>query len=140
MLAKKILLGLLLLAILVVVLYSALQRTTWNVPEEAKKLQNPVPPSPEALRAGASLYRNYCAECHGDSGRGDGSEGKKYDPAPTNLADAPHMNATSDGELFYKISQGLKPMPAFKKKLADRQRWQLVLFIRSLADSARTAH
>jgi mono/diheme cytochrome c family protein len=47
------------------------------------------------------------------------------------------MSAQSDGELFYKISEGRRPMPEFKTKLTEEQRWQLVLFTRSLADSAK---
>ena len=41
------------------------------------------------------------------------------------------MSATTDGELFYQISEGRKPMPAFKKRLTEEQRWQLVLLVRS---------
>jgi mono/diheme cytochrome c family protein len=55
-----------------------------------------------------------------------------YDPLPKDLTDASHMNALGDGELFYKISEGHRPMPAFRKRLTEEQRWQLVLFLRSL--------
>jgi len=43
------------------------------------------------------------------------------------------MNGATDGELFYQISEGRKPMPSFKKRLSEEQRWQLVLLIRSFA-------
>jgi mono/diheme cytochrome c family protein len=39
----------------------------------------------------------------------------------------------TDGEIFYQISEGRKPMPSFKKKLSEAQRWQLVLLVRSFA-------
>ncbi len=45
------------------------------------------------------------------------------------------MSAQSDGELFYKISEGRRPMPEFKTKLTEQQRWQLVLLMRSLAST-----
>ncbi len=48
----------------------------------------------------------------------------------------PHINTVSDGELFYKISQGRKPMPSFRKRLSEQQRWELVLMIRSFAPNA----
>jgi len=73
-----------------------------------------------------------CAECHGDSGKGDGSQARMYDPQPTNFTDSAHMSTITDGELFYKISEGHRPMPSFKKRFTEEQRWQLVLFIRSL--------
>jgi mono/diheme cytochrome c family protein len=43
------------------------------------------------------------------------------------------MNSVTDGEIFYQISQGRKPMPGFKKRLTEEQRWQLVLYVRSFA-------
>jgi mono/diheme cytochrome c family protein len=105
----------------------------WIVPEEAKRVQNPLKPSQANLPAAQRLYLDKCAECHGDSGKGDGSQAKMYDPRPTDFTDAAHMNSVSDGELFYKISEGHRPMPGFKKRFTEEQRWQLVLFLRSLA-------
>jgi len=110
----------------------------WIVPEAAKQVVNPLKPSQADLPAARKLYLDKCAECHGDTGKGDGPQGKMYDPPPKDLTDAAHMNSVSDGELFYKISQGHRPMPAFRKRLTEQQRWQLVLFLRSLSNSAAT--
>lgn len=104
----------------------------WIVPEEAKRVANPLKSSQVNLPAARKLYLDKCAECHGDAGKGDGPQGKMYDPLPKDLTDASHMNALGDGELFYKISEGHRPMPAFRKRLTEEQRWQLVLFLRSL--------
>jgi mono/diheme cytochrome c family protein len=103
----------------------------WIVPEEAKRSVNPIPPSQANLPQARRIYLDKCAECHGETGKGDGSQAKMYDPLPTDFADAQHMSTMSDGELFYKISEGHRPMPAFKKRLTDEQRWQLVLLLRS---------
>jgi hypothetical protein len=54
-----------------------------------------------------------------------------YDPAPSNLTEPKHMNHLTDGEIFYQITQGRKPMPSFRKKLSEDQRWQLVILVRS---------
>jgi mono/diheme cytochrome c family protein len=62
-----------------------------------------------------------------------------YYPSPASLIDAKHMSGVTDGELFYEISQGRKPMPSFKKRLTEEQRWQLVLFVRSLSASTSGA-
>lgn len=113
-------------------LYAFLHPGPWIVPEEAKRVVNPLRPSQADLPAGRRLYDDKCAECHGDSGKGDGAQGRMYNPQPQDLTDAVHMNAISDGELYYKITEGHRPMPAFRKRLTDEQRWQLVLLIRSL--------
>jgi mono/diheme cytochrome c family protein len=53
------------------------------------------------------------------------------------FTDAKRMSEATDGELFYKISEGKKPMPVFKNKLTEDQRWELVLLIRSFAEAAQ---
>jgi mono/diheme cytochrome c family protein len=116
-------------------LYAFFHPGPWIVPEEAKRVQNPLKPSQSDLPGARKLYLDKCAECHGDSGKGDGSQATMYDPPPSNFTDAARMNSISDGELFYKISLGHRPMPAFKKRFTEEQRWQLVLFLRWLAQS-----
>lgn len=108
----------------------------WIVPEDAKHIPNPVKPSQADLPGARRLYLDKCAECHGDSGKGDGSQAKLYDPKPTNFTDAQHMRSVSDGELFYKITEGHRPMPGFRKRFSDEQRWNLVLLLRSFAKTA----
>lgn len=117
------------------IIYSALHNSShdWPVPQQAKNLINPVAPSPAALKDARALYVDKCANCHGTTGRGDGADAKRYDPKPTNFTDVKKMDAATDGELFYKISEGKKPMPVFKTKLTEQQRWEMVLLIRSYA-------
>jgi mono/diheme cytochrome c family protein len=133
---RKTLFALVLAFIAISIVLAVLQNREWVVPDEAKKLKNPIAPSAAAMGAARLTYLDKCAQCHGETGKGDGPEGKMYDPPPGNLTDAKHMNARTDGELFYQISQGRKPMPAFKKRLSEEQRWQLVLFVRSFAKAA----
>jgi mono/diheme cytochrome c family protein len=133
--ARKGLFAVLLLAVVAAVLYSMLDHPPWNVPEAAKQMKNPVASSDAALKDIRPIYLDKCAVCHGDSGKGDGHDASLYDPRPTNFTDVPHINTVSDGELFYKISQGRKPMPSFRKRLSEQQRWELVLMIRSFAQA-----
>ena len=120
------------------IVYSAVNGAPWSwpVPEEAKRLQNPLQPTAPALKSARDVYADKCAHCHGDTGKGDGRDANRYDPAPTNFTDPSVMSKASDGELFYKISEGKKPMPVFKNKLTEDQRWELVLLLRSFAKTA----
>ena len=79
------------------------------------------------------IYTDECAQCHGERGKGDGPEGAMHSPAPADLTDIGHMKSVTDGEIFYQISEGKKPMPSFKKRLTEDQRWGLVLFVRSFS-------
>ena len=131
----KALFLLILAVVAAAIVYSAVNKAPWSwpVPEEAKHLRNPLQPTAPALKSARQVYSDKCAHCHGDTGRGDGADAGKYDPAPTDFTDAKRMNQASDGELFYKISEGKKPMPVFKNKLSEDQRWELVLLLRSFA-------
>lgn len=106
---------------------------TWAIPPEAKAMKNPLTPSDANATAAKQLYSDQCANCHGDSGKGDGSDAMMYDPAPSDLTDVAKMSKVTDGEIYYQISEGRKPMPSFKKKLTEEQRWQLVILVRSFA-------
>jgi len=105
----------------------------WPVPEAAKKRPNPVPPGEATIRAARPFYAEKCASCHGDKGKGDGPEAIMYAVKPADLSDAHMMSEMSDGELFYKITEGRQPMPAFKRQLTEQQRWQLVHYLRTFA-------
>jgi mono/diheme cytochrome c family protein len=133
---RKILLASVLVLICISIVFATMQKKDWVVPEEAKALKNPVQPSEAALKAARTLYADHCAQCHGETGKGDGSEAMMYDPAPADLTDAKRMARLTDGEIFYQISEGKDPMPAFKKRMTEEQRWQLVVLARSLSQHA----
>jgi mono/diheme cytochrome c family protein len=130
----------LLAVILVCVAVAIYQNREWKIPEEAKLLKNPIQPSPTALVTARTIYLDKCVQCHGETGKGDGPDAAMYYPAPASLADTKRMNTATDGELFYEISEGRKPMPSFKKRLTEEQRWQLVLLVRSFASSDSPNH
>jgi mono/diheme cytochrome c family protein len=132
---RKILFVALLALIVLSIVLGVTHRGQWNIPEEAKLRQNPIRPSAQALAAARAVYSDHCERCHGKTGKGDGADATKFSTSPGDLTDASRMRAQSDGELFYKISEGRRPMPEFKTKLTEEQRWRLVLLMRSLAST-----
>jgi mono/diheme cytochrome c family protein len=136
---QKLLFALVILLIFLSIGLAAFHKTPWSVPLEDKLRKNPLAGSDANLNAAKPVYNEYCSNCHGDSGKGDGSDAMMYDPSPSDLTDAKHMNHLTDGEIFYQITQGRKPMPSFRKKLTEDQRWQLVILVRSLAASAASS-
>jgi mono/diheme cytochrome c family protein len=118
---------------------AAFHRTPWAVPPAEKQRKNPLTLSDANLAAAKEIYKNKCSDCHGEKGKGDGSEAMMYDPAPSDLTDSANMSKLTDGEIFYQITEGRKPMPSFKKKLTEEQRWQLVLLVRSFAAASSPA-
>jgi mono/diheme cytochrome c family protein len=133
---RKILFVVLLALICIVLVYAVFQKDRpWIVPEEVKQLKNPLTPSESSLKAARGIYMDECAQCHGEHGKGDGPEAAMHDPPPSDITDTRHMNTVTDGEIFYQISEGRKPMPSFKKRLSEDQRWGLVLFVRTFSAS-----
>jgi mono/diheme cytochrome c family protein len=135
--ARKILFAAILALICILLVYAAYeQNKTWIVPEEFNTLKNPLQPTELNLKAARELYSNECAQCHGDRGKGDGPQARSHFPLPADLSDAPRMSTVTDGAIFYQISEGRRPMPSFKNRMTQDQRWQLVLLVRSFAQPA----
>jgi mono/diheme cytochrome c family protein len=108
----------------------------WVAPDDAKKVKNPFPPTPETLVDGEMLFTDNCALCHGDKGMGDGPGAKTIKVKPANFTDEKMMAEETDGSLFWKMSNGRGPMPAWKSVLSDKERWELVGYIRKLTKDA----
>jgi len=108
-------------------IYAELQRA----PKKARKRANPLENDPDAVTAGAILFEQHCAECHGKS-----AEGTRKAPS---LRAREVQNATP-GTLFWLLTNGVvrKKMPVWSK-LPEPQRWQLVRYIKSLAVSVPAA-
>jgi len=129
----KITLALLLVTAAVAAVHVFTERREWVIPPEAKTMKNPVTASDAVLRAVGPVYRENCAQCHGDSGRGDGREAKSHSTLPPDFTEPGRIEKQEDGVLFYKISEGKRPMPAFRGRLTEEQRWELVVLVRRLA-------
>lgn len=112
----------------------------WHVPAGAKQLKNPVPSNSATLDSARALYRSDCAKCHGMNGDGKRPPGSaySYNTQPANFTRKKLMDAMSDGEIYWKITNGRKPMPSFKNRLSDEQRWELVNFLRTFAHPANS--
>jgi len=108
----------------------AQHRSPWVVPESAKEKKNLYPPDKSSLARGKKSYKTECLRCHGKEGEGDGISATKIEKIVADLSSDYVQNQT-DGELFWKISEGRKPMPLSKRTLTDDQRWDIINYIRT---------
>jgi mono/diheme cytochrome c family protein len=92
---------------------------------------NPVPRTPDSVKRGEALYRVYCSPCHGVSGKGDGPVTPRFIPPP-DLA-GPQIQGRTDGHMSYYIGYGGAVMPAYGEALSVGERWDVVNYIRTLA-------
>ena len=111
----------------------------WVAPPEERARTNPVPASPEALQKGRFLYRKNCQRCHGDKGKGDGASGRYGIKPPEDLTSVAKQAKLTDGEIFWKVTTGLKDgadviMPAYAREIPSAEdRWKVVMFVRTLS-------
>ena len=107
------------------------QKDPWPVPDNYKKMKNPVASDAGSLETGKSLWGQHCKSCHGTKGLGDGPKAAQLETEPGDFSKAAFQSQT-DGELFYKTTEGRKDMPSFKKKIPDAdERWSLVNYMRT---------
>jgi len=112
------------------------QSKPWVAPKEFTALKNPMTNESQVLKEAKTLYTSYCTPCHGDKGKGDGVAAAALNPKPADHSSAAMLNE-SDGSLFYKISEGRTPMPQYKAALTEKQRWELVVYIRTLCKASK---
>src|SRR6478609_5246041 len=95
----------------------------WPVPEKYHNMKNPVKADAASISTGKSLWNKHCVSCHGKTGMGDGTKAATLKTHPGDFS-KPEFKTETDGDIFYKTSEGRKDMPSFKKKIPDEEeRW-----------------
>jgi hypothetical protein len=102
------------------------------------ELINPFLPTEEVLIRGKKSYETFCTGCHGAAGEGDGhlySSGL-YPIQPPSLSENTAAQL-KDGEIFHTITLGFGSMGAHGAQINSVDRWNIVLYIRSLQNKAK---
>ena len=107
-------------------------KTPWAVPDNYKTMKNPIKSDAASIADGKALWTTHCKSCHGAKGLGDGTKAAQLKTEPGDFS-AAAFQSQPDGALFYKLSEGRKDMPNFKKKMPEAdERWSLVNFMRTM--------
>jgi mono/diheme cytochrome c family protein len=98
----------------------------------AKDQQNPLSSDDNNMVAGAKLFKDHCAGCHGAPQQPHSAFSKAMFPPPPQLFEKEDM-VTDDpqGETYWKVTHGIRlsGMPSFANILSDTQRWQLTMLV-----------
>ncbi len=100
----------------------------WIVPDDAKNLSNPLKIDAAKIENGKNIYQKHCKSCHGDPGK---DNGLPLQPKPIDPASKVFQKQT-DGEIYYRITEGRGLMPQFKSILSEDDRWSVVAYQRTL--------
>lgn len=96
----------------------------------------PIQPNEDNLVAGAQIYSDNCAVCHGLQGKPSTVGAHMFPSAPQLWRKHPHEDVVgvSDdppGETYWKVANGIRltGMPSFDHILSDQQMWQVTLLL-----------
>ncbi|HTF91512.1 MAG TPA: FTR1 family protein, partial [Verrucomicrobiae bacterium] len=103
----------------------------------------PYPKQLPSLEAGRKLFVENCAQCHGETGKGDGPGRLSMNPKtppPANFTDPERMAGLSPFKGFNTASFGVEgtAMASFAA-LSEEQRWQVAFYVMSLRFSHEQA-
>lgn len=110
----------------------AMEAVDASTDRHAPDVKNPVAATEDNLVAGAQLYLNHCAGCHGVPSNRESQFSKSFYPtAPGFFKDMPDM---AENQNFYIIEHGIRwtGMPAWNQTLSDGQVWQVVTFLSNM--------
>jgi mono/diheme cytochrome c family protein len=110
-----------------IALTTAWAQGEWKAPADAKATKNPV----KGVGNAKKNIETNCVTCHGASGKGDGAAAAALPPPKPADWTSSKVAAETDGELFWKISNGRGAMPPWKH-LPEKDRWEIVNYIRTL--------
>ena len=98
----------------------------------------PPPPSNDDLTAGAEIYTEMCARCHGGSAGDANALGASFYPPAPRLTERP--STYSERELFWIIKHGIRntAMPAWGSVLSDEDIHDVAAVVKRLASTLRS--
>jgi thiosulfate dehydrogenase len=110
--------------------------------EKANIPAPPIQPSEDNYVAGAKIYMNDCAGCHGLPNQPPPEIAGNFFPDATLMFKGKGVTDDPPQESYWKIKNGIRltGMPTFKGILDDTQTWQMALFVANadkLPDSAK---
>lgn len=101
-----------------------------RIDKEAPKTA-PIAADDAAYAAGADIYKQHCAVCHGLPGQPQTAIAKGMYPKPPKLMEGTGVTDDPAGETYWKVSGGIRMtgMPSFEKSLSPTQMWQVSVML-----------
>jgi mono/diheme cytochrome c family protein len=92
---------------------------------------SPIQPDASNLAAGAQIYRDTCAVCHGLRDQPETGIAKGMFPKPPQLMKGKGVTDDPVGETYWKVKNGIRltGMPGFGASMTDQQMWQVSLYL-----------
>lgn len=105
--------------------------------DEAKEMKNPIPVTTASIKKGRTLFRIYCAACHGLSGKADSPVSDKIGAVDLTQD---YIQEYPEGWIWGTITFGSYVMPAYgipsvesggSNDLSVEERWHVVNYVKN---------
>jgi thiosulfate dehydrogenase len=92
---------------------------------------SPIPADEATFMAGAQVYKDNCAVCHGLPGQAQTAIALGMFPKPPKLTEGTGVSDDPPEETYWKVAGGIRMtgMPGFEKLLSPTQMWQVSLLV-----------
>ena len=102
----------------------------------------PLQPDEPNLADGATVYRAYCAVCHGLPEQRETPIATGMYPRPPKLMEGKGVTDDEPGESYWKVSNGIRltGMPGFRPALSETQMWQVSLLVANADKLPKSVH
>lgn len=110
--------------------YAAGSNWLQKVPAAVREKKNPYAGQQKAIAAGARMFAEHCAPCHGQDALGRGERPSLR---------SPEVQQATDGEIFWLLKNGYRRrgMPSWSS-LPEPTRWQIIAYVKSLGVSTKS--
>ena len=107
---------------------------TISAEDAARK--NPVKTTQVSIDRGKKTFNTQCAMCHGANADGKGEMVEEMKINPPDFTKPDTLKKRTDGEWFAIIGSGNSVMPGQGTRMTDKQKWDLVNFLRAKGGKA----
>ena len=101
--------------------------------QAGRELHSPIPMTSATVEQGKAIYEKFCIECHGATGKGDGTVVSKGGYPPPPAYDGAQLGTLPEGKMFHSITYGRNlPMGSHASQIYHKERWLVIQYVKYL--------
>lgn len=96
-----------------------------------KSLKSPLEETENIVEQGKKIYTNFCIQCHGKEGQGNGAVVTKGGHPAPGAYNGP-LKDLPEGKMFHTLTYGKGVMGSHASQLTKIERWKVVAYVKEL--------
>lgn len=95
-------------------------------------VKSPFPQNEEYIAMGKEIYSNFCVQCHGKEGQGNGPVVEKGGHPAPQAYNSDNLKTLPEGKMFHTLTYGKGAMGSHASQLTKEERWKVVAYVKHL--------